>query len=157
MVACIACSPRGKGKDSSFSGITRGLDKREGFFDIYVDNRGGRIFARLPKPDENGLSIRMIHANSLNAGLGSNPVGLDRGLTTNGQILAFRLAGGKLVAEIENWKYRASADNEFEKQSVRNSFAKSYLWAGKISARAGNGDLLVDISDLLTIDMMSIR
>ncbi len=157
LFAVGACS-NNKGKsEQSFSKIVKGLDKREGFFDVYVDKNGGRVFARLPKPDKNGLSLRMIHANSLNAGLGSNPVGLDRGLTTSGQILAFRMVGGKLIAEVENWSYRASADNEFEKQSVKNSFAKSYIWDGSVKARAGNGDLLVDISGFLTLDHMNIR
>lgn len=157
VVMTSACSPGKKDNKNSFSGLTRGLDRVEGFFDIYIDRKSGKIYARLPKPDETGLSVRMIHANSINAGLGSNPVGLDRGLTTSGQILAFRAVGGKAIAEVENWKYRASADDIFEKQSVQNSFAKSYLWAGPISARASDGDLLVDISEFLTLDLMDIR
>ncbi len=181
-----ACSAR-KNKDGSFNDITQGLEKKAGFFDIYIDKKKGKVFARLPKPDEDGVSLKMIYANSLNAGLGSNPIGFDRGQTTSGEILAFRIQGGKVVAEIENWRYRATRqpshqetpqddnqsrrsrkkakkDNDekidesvFEKQSVRNSFAKSYIWAGKISSRAKNGDLLVDISELLTLDRMNIQ
>ena len=153
----LACSPQKKGPDTSFAGQVRGLVEKEGFFDLYIDERRARVLARLPKPNEDGVSLRFIHANSLNAGLGSNPVGLDRGLTTSGQIVAFRKIGNKIIAEAENWKYRASADNPYEKESVRASFAKSYLWSGKILSRAGNGDLLVDLSDFLTQDLMNIR
>lgn len=157
LIFTLSCSKNGNRSGNSFSDITKGLERQNGFFDLYIDKSGGKIYARLPKPDEDGLSLRMIHANSLNAGLGSNPVGLDRGLTTGGQILAMRVIGGNVVAEAENWSYRASAEDPFEKQSVRDSFAKSYLWSGPIKARSGRGHILVDISSFLTLDLMNIR
>ena len=160
LVSCVlvlnGCSPRSGARGPSFSDLTRGLDKREGFFDIYVSKSGGKILARLPKPDENNLSLELIHANSLAAGLGSNPVGLDRGLTTNGQILAFRKIGGNVVAEIVNTDFRATRDDVAEQESVRRSFAKSYIWSTPILANAGNGDLLIDLSSFLTSDSMGI-
>ncbi len=55
----------------------------------------GKVIVTLPKPDEEGVSLRVIHASGLTAGLGSNPVGLDRGYGDGGRIIAFRRAGDK--------------------------------------------------------------
>ena len=59
---------------------TSGLTRADGFLPYYADAKGGRILAAFPKPDEDGISLRAIQATGLTAGLGSNPIGLDRGL-----------------------------------------------------------------------------
>ena len=97
---------------------TGGLLHKEGFVDLYLDAEGGRILAALPAPDEDGVALRAIQATGLTAGLGSNPIGLDRGRANGGEIVAFRKVGDKLVAEIENWAYRASADNPLERKAA---------------------------------------
>lgn len=151
-----ACAPRQKAKGTSFADQTRGLTKKEGFFDLYIDPRGGRVLARFPEPGDDGVAVRMIYANALTAGLGSNPVGLDRGLTTRGAVLRVRQVGNRAIFEVENSRYRASADNPAERESVAASFARSQLWAGPVLTTARNGDLLVDMSGFLQRDSMDI-
>ncbi|MEH6488988.1 zinc-dependent metalloprotease [Hyphomonas oceanitis] len=136
---------------------TKGLKQSEGFLDLYVDAKGGRVLAAFPAPDGDGLSLRAIHSAGLTAGLGSNPIGLDRGYFDEGGILAFRRVGKKLVAEKENWTYRASADNPLERKAVRESFARSFLWSGDIIAEGADGALLVDLSGFLTRDALDVR
>ncbi|MEZ5998223.1 MAG: zinc-dependent metalloprotease [Hyphomonas sp.] len=136
---------------------TKGLTRSDGFLPFYADADTARILAVFPKPDEDGLSLRAIGAAGLTAGLGSNPVGLDRGLFDGGVIIAFRRIGGKVIAEQENWTYRASADNPLEKNAVRESFARSFLWSGDIIATGPNGELLVDLSGFLTRDALDVR
>ncbi|MEH6807242.1 MAG: zinc-dependent metalloprotease [Hyphomonas oceanitis] len=136
---------------------TKGLTRSEGFLDLYVDAKGGRVLAAFPAPDGDGLSLRAIHSAGLTAGLGSNPIGLDRGYFDEGGILAFRRVGKKLVAEKENWTYRASADNPLERKAVRESFARSFLWSGDIIAEGADGALLVDLSGFLTRDALDVR
>jgi hypothetical protein len=136
---------------------TKGLTRTEGFLDLYVDAKGGRVLAAFPAPDGDGLSLRAIHSAGLTAGLGSNPIGLDRGYFDEGGILAFRRVGAKLVAEKENWTYRASADNPLERKAVRESFARSFLWSGDIIAEGADGALLVDLSGFLTRDALDVR
>ena len=104
-----------------------------------------------------GLSLRAIYAAGLTSGLGSNPIGLDRGLFDSGSLVAFRRVGGKLIAEQENWNYRASATNPLEKKAVRESFARSVLWAGDIIAEGPDGALLVDLEGFLRRDALDIR
>ena len=101
--------------------------------------------------------LRAIHASGLTAGLGSNPVGLDRGAGEGGRIIAFRKVGKKVVIEQENWNYRASADNALEKKSVVNSFARSFLWAGDIAETKKNGEVVVDLAGFLATDLFDVK
>ena len=134
-----------------------GLERRDGFITVYVDEEDGRVLAAFPAPNEDGLSLRAIYAAGLTSGLGSNPIGLDRGLFDGGSLMAFRRVGGKLVAEKENWNYRASGDNPLERRAVRESFARSFVWAGEIAAESEAGDILVDLSSFLTRDALDVR
>ena len=133
------------------------LAHKDGFVDLYLDAEGGRVLVALPAPDEDGVSLRAIQATGLTAGLGSNPIGLDRGRANGGEIVAFRKVGEKVVAEIENWAYRASADNPLERKAVRDSFARSFVWSGEILGTGPEGELLVDLSTYLTRDTMNVR
>ena len=141
----------------SWGEATSSLTRTDGFLPFYADTNGSRILAAFPKPDEDGVSLRAIQATGLTAGLGSNPIGLDRGRANAGEIVAFRKVGEKVVAEIENWAYRASADNPLERKAVRDSFARSFVWSGEILGTGPEGELLVDLSTYLTRDTMDVR
>jgi Met-zincin/Domain of unknown function (DUF5117) len=158
-----ACSQEGAAPASdasngeSWQDAINGLTRQNGFIDIYVGEKQGKLLAVFPAPGEDGVSLRAIHALGLTAGLGSNPIGLDRGFFDSGSLIAFRRAGKKLIAEKENWNYRASADNPLEQKAVRESFARSFIWAGDIAAEGPDGELLVDISSFLTRDGLDVR
>ncbi len=126
------------------------------FFKMEVRDDGG-VLVTLPKADGDGVSLRAIHATALTAGLGSNPVGLDRGYGDGGKIIAFRRVGKKVVIEQENWTYRASAKSDDEQLSVRNSFARSFLWAGAVADENPGGAYTVDISGFLTSDVLDLE
>jgi len=154
-----ACGSSGDSAGSSgysggFEGAIKGLEHTPGFFDLYTDKE--RILAVLPAPDEDGLVLTTIYATGLTAGLGSNPIGLDRGGFDAGVVLNFREIGGRLVAEQENTRYRATADRPLEKKAVRESFARSFLWSGHIMAKSDEGKLLVDLSSFLTRDHFGV-
>lgn len=126
------------------------------FFKVEAGDNGATLIT-LPRPDDDGVSLRVIHSAGLTAGLGSNPVGLDRGYADEGRILAFRRTGKKLIIEQENWKYRASADDALERAAVRQSFAGSYLWAGEIADENPNGTFTADITSFLTSDVLNLK
>jgi len=121
-----------------------------------TSSEDGSFTITLPKADADGVSLRLIHSAGLTAGLGSNPVGLDRGYADSGRVIAFRRVGGKVVIEQENWAYRASADNSLERESVRQSFARSFLWAGEIADQNAGGAYTVDISSFLKSDILNL-
>jgi len=136
-----------------------GLDHREGFFSIYVDKKQNKVFARLPKADEKAeddtVLLRMIYTSRLTAGLGSNPVGLDRGWGDSGQIIVFRKMGNKVIIEAENMSYRANPENPLEARAVRESFARSFLASADIVKARGKGSV-IDLTDFLTRDALGL-
>ncbi len=129
---------------------------KRGFLTLFTDEAENKVYAVFPPVDDDGVSLRAIYAAGLTSGLGSNPVGLDRGLFDSGSLIAFRRVGNKLIAEQENWNYRATSDNELERRAVRESFARSFIWAGEVSATGPAGESLVDISDFLTRDALGV-
>ncbi len=131
-----------------------GLDHRPGFIDLYVDKAKNKVLARLPAPDDTGLSLRLIHTARLTAGLGSNPVGLDRGWGDGGKIILFRRIGDTVIIEAENLHYRANPDNLQEARAVSESFARSFIASTPIISNQ-NG-LVIDLTGFLTSDVLGL-
>ncbi len=138
--------------DDSVKDFTR----KDGFLTLFADEKGGKVYAVFPPANAEGVSLRAIYGGGLTSGLGSNPVGLDRGLFDEGSLLAFRRVGDKIIAEQENWNYRASSDNALEQRAVRESFARSFVWSGEVTATGPAGESLVDISSFLTRDSLGV-
>ncbi|MEP3892140.1 MAG: zinc-dependent metalloprotease [Hellea sp.] len=131
-----------------------GLDHRPGFIDLYVDKSNNKVLANLPKAGDDGVSLRLIHTARLTAGLGSNPVGLDRGWGDSGKIIVFRQMGNKVIIEAENMLYRADPNNPLEERAVRESFARSFLASADVVK--GSDGLLVDLTAFLTSDVLNL-
>ncbi len=127
------------------------------FFPVSVSGEDNAIIIELPAAGEDGVSLRAIHTSGVTSGLGSNPVGLDRGFQDSGRVVSFRRVGKKVFIEQENWRYRASAENPLEKKAVLDSFARSLLWAGEVAEEKDGGAYTVDISSFLTTDMLDLR
>lgn len=136
--------------------VAKNFTHHKGLLDVYADEKNGRVLLSLPAADDDGLIGRYIYAEYLRAGLGSNPVGLDRSQLGNSYIIAIKSLGGKILIEAENNSYVASAANGDEQAAVRQSFASSILWAGDIADESEDGHILVDISTFLTRDVHGI-
>ncbi len=132
-----------------------GLEHRAGFIDLYVDTKTNRVLAKLPKAADDGTALRFIHTARLTAGLGSNPVGLDRGWGQGGSVVVFRKFGDKVVLEKENLSYRANPDNPLEARAVKESFATSFIGTAKIVSQKDG--LVVDLTDFLTRDILGLK
>src|SRR6056297_1293477 len=147
-------------KQDSFAEATAGLALDQGFIDIYSSPEKGKVLALLPAPtaefEQPGVLLRFIHAQRLTAGLGSNPLGLDRGWGNSGRILRFRRIGNQVVAEAENHRYRAVTSNTLERQAVSDSFATSFIWSTEIVAEDDSGRVLIDLAGLLTADALGL-
>jgi hypothetical protein len=146
------------GKDSapavkSIAEVTAKLKRQDGLAPLYLDAEGGRVLMQLPAAGADGVLGRYLYQVYLRAGLGSNPVGLDRSKPGPTQIIVFRRAGKKIVAEYENDAFRADKGSADEKAAVAESFAASTVWAGDILATATDGAVLIDISSFLTRDV----
>ncbi len=154
-----AQEPSADGTDAahaSYEERVEGLERLEGFFDVLLDRNKGAVLLELPAPDEHGLVAEFLYVESLVTGLGSNPVGLDRGQLGRTRVVRFRQIGPRLLLEQPNLGHRALSDTPAEQRAVEESFARSVLWAGKIEATAPDGRLLVDVTSLLLSDAHNV-
>ncbi|MDQ6763622.1 MAG: zinc-dependent metalloprotease [Bacteroidota bacterium] len=129
---------------------TKGMQKQEGFFNFYWDEENGKIFLEINK-----LDSEILYQTSLPAGLGSNDIGLDRGLPGETRIVKFIKVGRKILMMQPNYTYRAITNDANERRAVEQSFAQSTLWAFTEKAENNNA-VLVDATDFLLRDAMHI-
>jgi hypothetical protein len=125
---------------------TAGLRRIDGFFPLYWDAAGGRLWMEIPR-----LDTEVLYITGLAAGLGSNDIGLDRGQLHDSRIVVFERVGPKVLMVQPNYQYRASSSNPAEVQAVRDAFARSVLWGFTVGAES-DGRVLVDATDFLVRD-----
>ena len=132
---------------SPIAAKTAGLEKKDGFIPIYLDNKAGKILLEIPRD-----SMRVLMFTSLATGLGSNPIGLDRGAGQDNYIARFDRNGSNVLVVFENWNYRSSAaDNPAHVRTVAESFPPSTSGSLPIVAQEG-GRTLVDATDFFMRD-----
>lgn len=134
----------------SIAAATRTLERQNGLLTVYADAAEGRVLAEL-RPQADGSLGRFIYTARLTSGLGSNPVGLDRGLGTSSEILRFFRVNGDIFAEFENTTYIARGAAADEARATRQSFARSVVWQTEILAES-DGTVLIDLAGFLERD-----
>jgi hypothetical protein len=136
---------------------TAGSEKWAGLLTFYVDRQKGKVWLEVPAArDKSGEVASYIYQEAIATGLGSNPVGLDRGQLGDTRIVTFRRVGGRVLVEQPNLRFRALTDDPAERRAVRESFATSILWAGEITAQDPDGGALVDFTSFLVRDAHEI-
>jgi len=131
---------------TDIAAATRGHDRRDGFIPLYLDAEQGKILIELPRD-----SLRVLALFSLATGLGSNPIGLDRGASGGEQVVRFERNGPRVLVVFENWNYRTSLDNADHARTVSEAFPPSTVAALPLVAAEG-GRLLVDATDFFVRD-----
>lgn len=126
----------------------KGLTRTEGFLPFYRDDRLGKIWLEIGRLDQ-----ELLYVVSLPAGLGSNDIGLDRGLPGDQKLVRFVRNGRKVLVTQPNYAYRALTNDPAEKRAVEQSFATSVIWGFSIEAATENR-VLVDATDFLLRDAM---
>ncbi|HXY29325.1 MAG TPA: zinc-dependent metalloprotease [Gemmatimonadaceae bacterium] len=135
----------------SIAARTAGLARHDGLLPIYYDPSRGNLMLEIPRD-----STRLLLFVGLASGLGSNPVGLDRGATVGEFVARFDRSGDRVLLGLENWSYRSSAPgNAALARSVAESFPRSTVLSLPIVAQE-QGRLLVDASDLLYRDWADV-
>ena len=129
---------------------TKDLKKYEGFLNFYTDENTGKIWIEIDK-----LDTEILYGISLPAGLGSNDIGLDRGLLGGERIVKFVKAGRKILLIQPNYNYRATTNDGAERRAVEQSFAQSALWGFTVEAES-NDHYLVDATDFVMRDAMQV-
>lgn len=128
---------------------TEGLDCQRGFVPLCWDGRSGKLFLEVER-----LEQPFLHIISLASGLGSNPIGLDRGTSTRA-LVHFRRVGPRVLLVQENTRYRAGGASETQKEGVQAQFATSILAGWQVVAEQ-DGRALVDATDFFLSDTLGL-
>jgi hypothetical protein len=123
-----------------------GLQRIDGYFPLYWEERTGNLYLEIPR-----LDTDFLYTTGLAAGLGSNDIGLDRGQEGAGKIVRFERTGPRVMLIQGNENFRSSSTNLAERRSVEDSFAKSILWGFAVAAES-NGRVLIDATDFFLRD-----
>jgi hypothetical protein len=133
---------------TSIAARTGGLERRAGFIPIYIDDRQGRLLLEIPRD-----SLRVLAFFLQSTGLGSNPIGIDRGANGADQVARFDRNGDRVLVVFENWNYRGASPGLAT--TVAESFPPSTVGALPLLA-VEDGRLLVDATEFVYRDWMDI-
>jgi hypothetical protein len=134
---------------ATIAGRTAGLDKRDGFIPVYLDDRANAIWIELPSD-----GTRLLMATTLATGFGSNPIGLDRGSGGGMRVVRFERVGQRVNVIFENQQYRSTGSADHQR-TVAESFSNSTVASLPLVATEG-GRLLVDFTELAMRDWNGI-
>ena len=136
---------------TSIASRTANFEKRDGFIPIYLDPRQGKVLLELPRD-----SMRALLLITQATGLGSNPIGIDRGSDGTARVVRFDRDGERVLVVFENWGFRSSADgNAAHQRTVQEAFPPSTVAAMPLVAQEGSR-LVVDASDFLMRDWTGV-
>ncbi|MDH5642848.1 MAG: peptidase, partial [Gemmatimonadota bacterium] len=93
---------------------TASMQEIEGYFNVFWDDATGKLFWEIDK-----WNTEFLYAVSMASGLGSNPVGIDRGQLGGSYVLTATRVGPKVLLVEPNYRYRALSDNPEEVEAVR--------------------------------------
>ena len=129
---------------------TEGTTQMEGFFNLYWDDATGSLYWEIAD-----LDSEFLYQISMGSGLGSNPVGIDRGQLRGTHVFEARRIGPRVLLVEPNYEFRAISENASEVQAVRDAFAPSVHWGFDIVARTGER-VLVDATEFFMRDARGV-
>jgi Met-zincin/Domain of unknown function (DUF5117) len=129
---------------------TAAFRRIDGFMPLYWDEQAGKLWMEIGLFD-----TELLYQVSLPAGVGSNPIGLDRGALGDTHVVTFQRIGPKVLMIEPNYRYRAITSDAAERSAVQDSFAQSVLWGFKVEA-SDSGRVLVDATALFLRDAYGV-
>ena len=122
----------------------------QNFMPVEWDDSAGKLMLHI-----NHIGSDFLYVVSLPAGVGSNPIGLDRGEEGGTHLVHFERVGPKVLLVESNTDFRALSDDPNERRAVEDSFARSVLWGFKVEKSEGDA-LTVDATDFFLSDMHGV-
>jgi hypothetical protein len=113
------------------------MQKIDGFVPLYWDAQSGKLLMEISR-----FNTEILYQVSLTTGVGSNPIGLDRGQLGDTRIIFFERIGPKILMIEPNYSYRAISNDRAERRAVEESFARSVIWGFKVEAEEGSRALV---------------
>ena len=122
----------------------------EGLFNLYWAEGEGILYWELDL-----AAGEFLYQISMGSGLGSNPVGIDRGQLRGTHVLEAKRVGPRVLLMEPNYGFQARSDNPTEVEAVRDAFAPSVYWGFDIIARSGDR-VLVDATPFFLRDARNV-
>jgi len=148
--ACAGWTAAEADETPSVEELLTGAQHLAGHFDLYWDAARGRMYWAI---DE--LDTEFLYQVSMASGLGSNPVGIDRGQVRGTYVLKAQRVGPRVLLLQPNYRFRASSENPLERAAVADAFAPSVLWGFDIAAEE-SGRVIVDATDFFLRDARDV-
>src|SRR5262245_45070967 len=92
---------------------TSGLQPIPWFVPLHWDARSGKLLMEVPP-----LETELLYQITLATGVGSNPIGLDRGQLGSTQIVRFQRSGPRVLLVASNYRFRAISPSAAEQLAV---------------------------------------
>ena len=157
VVACIATgaaqtSAKPAGGASALAMRTAGLERHDGFFPYYWDEKKGGILFELSPA---ALKGEFLYFTGLGSGVGTIEAFADRSSFGSGSVCRFRRVGMRVLVIEENSSFAAPNGTPELQHSVEYSFPTSVLASLPVEAE-GDGTVLVDADALLVRDAFDL-
>jgi hypothetical protein len=154
-IACTTSRPVDKSSsrpaDSSTTAPVASKPQRlDGFIPLRWDEANGKLMMEISHFNE-----ELIFQTSLAAGVGSNPIGLDRNQLGQTHVVRFERVGPRVLMIEPNYAYRAHSTDPAERRSVEESFAQSVLAGFKVESETAGG-VVVDATDFFLSDQHGV-
>jgi Met-zincin/Domain of unknown function (DUF5117) len=141
----------GKGGEArpaaTLAAITQNLQKFEGFYTFYYDDKTGKLFLEIGQ-----FGQEFLYFSSLPEGVGNG--GPERG-QASAVIAKFIKVGPKIFLLQPNYEYRAVQGNAAERKDVADAFSQSILW-GFLPVAAEGNKVLIDLTPFIVRDALRI-
>ena len=122
----------------------------EGLLDLTIDPESGAVHLEFEH-----LPAEFLYVPALQSGVGSNDLGLDRGMLDRTRWVRFERYGNRILLLEPNLKFRANSQNAFEHRAVSEAFAQSVL-AGFAIENPDDPVVRLDLTPLLVSDVLRI-
>src|SRR5713226_4613172 len=158
LVGCLATSAGAQtlakpgGETPGLAGRTAGLERHDGFFPYYWDEKKGDILFELSPAALHG---EFLYFTGLGSGIGSIDVFADRSSFGAGAVCRFRRVGMRVLVIEENSSFLAPKGAPELQHSVEHSFPTSVLASLPVEAER-DGTVLVDADALLVRDAFDL-
>lgn len=150
LISISLCARQSAAPAQSFAQRIAHLHKIDGLFPLYWDEHSGKMWLEIDRFDEEFLYI-----TALSAGIGSNDLGLDRGLMNEPQVVSFERSGPKVLLIQSNYDFRTTSGDAAERRAEQDSFARSALGGFEVAAEDGSR-VLVDATDFFLRDAAGV-
>jgi len=123
-----------------------GMQKLEGFFNLYWEEKAERMWLEIPRTGEEFLYV---------TDLASSIEGRNRGSWSGGQIMKFDRYGSRIFLTQVSYQNRAVSDDAPERRAVAEAYTDPTIFAFRIAAEE-SGRVLVDATDFFMRDALNL-